>query len=239
LLDRFDVGNSPSFFYGLVPFAFVGGALRVVEDTGSVDWPLNFFIISPVIYFTMFFVTAVLFVASIWLENEGYVDSYAKPLAGAGTVWLVGILTFLAYFGATQTSITLWIPFASLGMATLVWAVVWFPASRFVPEITEATGWMGAVILWGHMVDAAATTIGIEYLGYGEKHPVVQAIIDISGTTYTFIPVKAGVVLLILYAFDEQFFEDFDRLPYLLLVAVLAIGLGPGTRNFLRATLGI
>jgi uncharacterized membrane protein len=98
---------------------------------------------------------------------------------------------------------------------------------------------MGAVLLWAHLLDAFSTVVGVEYLGYSEKQPIVDSIISLTGTTYSFVFVKAGIVALILYAFDERFFEEYQRLPYFLLVAVLAVGLGPGTRNTLRMTLGI
>ncbi|MDY6779200.1 MAG: DUF63 family protein, partial [Halobacteria archaeon] len=239
LLDYLDAGNQPKFFYGLVPFGFLGGAVRVVEDTGTLEWPLNFFFISPVIYFTMFFVTVALLSASVRLESEGYVESYARPLAVSGSLLFGGVVGYLFYFGYTNNSIVAWVPPTVLVLTTLTWGAVWFGVERFFPVVNQGTGRMGAVLLWGHLLDASATTVGIEYLGYGEKHPVVQAIIRSTGTTYTFIPVKAGVVLVILYAFDEKFFEESDRLPYLLLVAMLAVGLGPGTRNALRATIGV
>jgi len=39
--------------------------------------------------------------------------------------------------------------------------------------------------------------------------------------------------------FDHRIFEESPRYAYLLLIAILAVGLGPGTRDTLRATLGI
>ena len=241
LLDRFEVGGTRSFFYALVPYGFVGGALRVVEDTGSLEPPVEYLFISPVIYVTMFAFTAVFFLAAVYAEREGLVDDYANPVAGAGATVLVATLAYLAYFGSVGegAEVSLWIPAAVVGMATLFFAVVWFPLDRFVPDVNAGTGLMGAVLLWSHMLDASSTIVGVGYLGYSEKQPIVDAVIEFTGTTYSFAAVKAGIVLLILYAFDEQFFEEYRRLPYLLLVAVLAVGLGPGTRNTLRMTLGI
>ncbi|MFB6284188.1 MAG: DUF63 family protein [Halobacteria archaeon] len=239
ILEIFDKGNRPRFFYSLVPSVFLGGALRVVEDTGALKPPINYVFISPIIYFTMFILVLAFLLISILLERKGYVDSYSKPLGVLGAAALTVTLAFLVLNGLQRGAIIIWVPVASLALATVSWGVVWFPVEKYSAMIMEGTGWMGAVVLWGHMVDAASTTVGIEYLGYGEKHPLVQGIIDISGTTFTFIPVKIAIVLLILYAFDREFFEEYDKLPYLLLVAVLAVGLGPGTRNLLRATIGV
>lgn len=241
LLDRFEVGDTKSFFYALLPYGFLGGALRVVEDTGSLEPPVSYFFISPVIYVTMFVFTLVTFLVAVYAEREGVVEGYAKPVAGAGAAALVAALLYLAYFGSVGegAEVTLWLPVAVVGMATVFFAVVWFPLDRLFPEVNAGTGTMGAVLLWSHLLDASSTILGVGYFGYSEKQPIVGAIIDLTGTTYSFAVVKAGIVLLILYAFDEEFFEEFRRLPYLLLVAVLAVGLGPGTRNTLRMTLGI
>jgi uncharacterized membrane protein len=239
LLDRFEVAETTSFFYALVPYGFLGGALRVVEDTGSLEAPLSYFFISPVIYMTMFVFTAVFFLTSVYADHEGIIDDYAKPVAGAGVVASLAVTAYLVYFGATEASIRLWIPAVVAGAATLVFFVVWLPLDRFAPEVNNGTGFMGAVLLWGHLSDAFSTVVGVEYLGYSEKQPIVDTIISLTGTTYSFVVVKTGIILLILYAFDERFFDEFGRLPYILLVAVLAVGLGPGTRNTLRMTLGI
>jgi uncharacterized membrane protein len=239
LLDRFEVADTKSFFFALVPYGFLGGALRVVEDAGAFEPPLAYFFISPVIYITMFVFTAAVFLSAVYAEREGAIDDYAKPVAGAGATAFVAVAAYLVYFGVTEASVVPWIPAVVAGAATVVFGVVWFPLGRFVPEVNVETGLMGAVLLWAHLLDAFSTVVGVEYLGYSEKQPIVDSLITATGTTYSFVVLKTGIVLLILYAFDEKFFEEFRRLPYLLLVAVLAVGLGPGTRNTLRMTLGI
>jgi len=239
LLDRLEVGGTRSFFFALVPFGLLGGAVRVVEDAGTFDEPLSFLFISPVIYFSMFAFAVVVFLVAVTAERRGYVDDYAHIVAGAGATAFAVVAAYLVYFGVTEGSFAVWIPAAVVGASTLVFAVIWFPLDRLFPEVNEATGVMGAVLLWAHLTDGFSTVVGVEYLGYSEKQPIVDAVISVTGTTYSFVVLKAAIVLLILYAFDQRFFDDFDRLPYILLVAVLAVGLGPGTRNTLRMTLGI
>jgi uncharacterized membrane protein len=51
--------------------------------------------------------------------------------------------------------------------------------------------------------------------------------------------VKLVVALAVVWIFDEQIFEDNPRYAILLLVAIVAVGLGPGTRDMIRATFGI
>ena len=44
---------------------------------------------------------------------------------------------------------------------------------------------------------------------------------------------------MIVYLFNADMYHDSPRYTVLLLLTVLAVGLGPGTRDFLRATFGI
>lgn len=244
-LERYDVGNSPEFFYALVPFGFLGGALRVMEDLGTFEPPLAYFFISPLIYVTMAAFTAAVFILALKLERDGKFESYSIPLAGAGALVFVALVLYISYVGLTQPlgadepTFFVFMPVASLVIATASWGVVWYTVKFSAPGVLKSTGAMGAIVLWGHMLDAASTAVGVEHFGYGEKQPIVRNIIATTGTAYSFILVKAAIIVAILWAFDDRFFEDFERLPYLLLVAVLAVGLGPGTRNTLRAMIGV
>jgi uncharacterized membrane protein len=59
------------------------------------------------------------------------------------------------------------------------------------------------------------------------------------GSAWSFLLVKLAVASLVLWAFDERAFEESPRFTVLLVLAVVAVGLGPGTRDLLRATLGV
>jgi uncharacterized membrane protein len=43
----------------------------------------------------------------------------------------------------------------------------------------------------------------------------------------------------VLWLFTEEFMEESTRYALLLLIAITAVGLGPGTRDLLRVTFGI
>ncbi len=59
------------------------------------------------------------------------------------------------------------------------------------------------------------------------------------GTAWPFLFVKIAAALAVVWVFDEQIFEESPRYAILLLIAIVAVGLGPGTRDMLRATFGI
>jgi uncharacterized membrane protein len=116
---------------------------------------------------------------------------------------------------------------------------------------------MGLVVIWAHAVDGVANVVGIDWakeLGLPAdlvpKHPVNRALIRVGeqfpetvqhfiGTAWPFLVVKLVAAVFVVWVFDEQIFEESPRYAILLLVAIVAVGLGPGTRDMLRATFGI
>jgi len=114
------------------------------------------------------------------------------------------------------------------------------------------------VLLWGHSVDGVANVVGLDWmpaLGAGPnlvpKHPVNAAVVDITGAvlpssvlavtgdTWPFLLLKLAAATFVIWVFEPDLLEESPRYSILLLVAVLAVGLGPGTRDVLRATFGV
>ena len=83
------------------------------------------------------------------------------------------------------------------------------------------------------------------------KHPVNAAIVEytalllpesvtaITGDAWPFLLVKLAAATFLVWVFNEELFEETPRYTILLLIAVVAVGLGPGTRDMLRATFGV
>jgi len=272
MLRRLDVANNPSFVVTLLPYMFLGGAIRVVEDASNafareglgaiIAYPLNAFIISPVIYFTVFAVTVLALVGAIYAERLGYVSDYERSLAAFGWVilaltllWLVvlemGVSDSVMAFHPVFTVLT-------LVLSTIITAGVWWATRQYLPAVSSGTERVGAVILWGHTVDGVSNVLGIDWgaeLGLrGDlvpKHPANQFIIGLArdvlpqsvqqtiGSGWPFLVVKVAAALFVLSLFDREIVEDSPRYSTLMLVAILAVGLGPGTRDMLRATFGV
>ncbi len=269
LLRRLDVGEEKSFFIALVPFMFFGGALRVVEDAdnaihaaghGGFQYPLNTLIISPEIYFLMFGITVVCLVASVWLARRGIVSRYEYPLAGFGTALLVLTLGYLSWLAVTSPDVSfhVWFVVLTLLLATVSTAIVWYLAKEFAPEVAAGTGIVGALVIWSQSVDGASNVLDLDWakeLGLPHdlypKHPVDRVIISLShqylppsvihtiGASWPFLLLKVAVATFVVSFFDESMFGENSRYTILLLVAIAAVGLGPGTRDMLRATFGV
>ena len=267
LLRRLRIGTDREFFYALIPFVFFGGALRVVEDATDtpgaqnlLEYPLNTLVISPIIYFTVFAITLVAVVVSVGLDRRGVVEDYGRPLFGLGVAALAVTLGFLVYLAVTQEAVVFYaqVLVVILVGATLAAGVTWWLVETYAPEVNAGTETIGFVVIWGHAVDGVANVVGLDWmiaLGAGPnlvpKHPVNRAVVDITAATlpesvlavtgdaWPFLVVKLVAATFVVWVFEESVFEESPRYTILLLVAVLAVGLGPGTRDMLRATFGV
>lgn len=261
------VADAPLFF-ALVPFMFLGGTARVLEDAtlaagdnGAfvLDFPATAILISPFIYFFVFGLAIAALAVGVMAANREMIDRYEYGVVGIGTALLVLSLVYLVYLvSLADTTISIPMLLITLGGATVVTAAVWFGIERHVPSVNEATGTMGAVIIWGHAVDGFANVLSLDWgpelgLGrdYGPKHVVNDLVITITGSiqpewlneaigeAWPFILLKVAVAAVVVGLFNDELVDDSPRFSLLLLIAILAVGLGPGTRDLLRATFGV
>lgn len=231
----------------------------------AIAYPLNSLIISPVIYFTVFGITLATLLVAVWLARNGYVERYEYPLFAAGTVYLLATVGYLTYFVTTSLASAVrgagFYPMVTVVVVTLsllIAGVIHAALERFAPTVTAGTGLIGFVVLFGHALDGVANVLAADWaavfglpFSYSPKHPVNEFIISLAqgvlppsvietiGTAWPFLLVKIVAATLVVYIFDEQIFEESPRYAILLLIAILAVGLGPGTRDMLRATFGI
>jgi uncharacterized membrane protein len=236
---------------------------------GGIDtllsYPANTLIISPVIYFTVFAVTLVALVGAVWAEREGHIDDYERVLFGVGSAALVLTVGFLLWFVPTRLAgevpgagfypqMSLFVLAASAVLAYGLYRLL----GEYAPVVNEGTRLAGLVVLFAHAVDGVANVVASDWLDplgipveYGAKHPVNRFIIDATeglqpaalsstiGTSWPFLVVKLVAATAVIYVFDRTIFEENPRYAIVLLVAIVAVGLGPGTRDMLRATFGI
>jgi uncharacterized membrane protein len=269
LVRRLGVGERREFFFALLPYVFFGGALRVVEDAfdaareagvePALSYPLNSLLISPVIYFTMFALTLAVLVASLWAQRRGHVERYERPLFGVGLALLVATLAWLSALVVTTSYVTFHpaVLLLTLGIATVSTGVTWWLVRQYAPIVLAGTGSIGVAVIWGHAVDGAANVLLMDWgvaLGVGQyfpKHPVNAAvdaitktllpadIAAVTGTVWPFLLLKLVAATGAVWLFNEEIMEESPRYSLMLLVAVIAVGLGPGTRDMLRATFGV
>ncbi len=241
--------------------AIRSGTAPAAAPSVPMGYPLNSLFISPVIYFTVFAVAVFGIVLAKYLEGRHTDRGYEYPFAAVGAVALTGTLLYLVYLSAT-TSYVEFHPAILLVTSTVALVgtgAVWWAVTEYAPGLNEGTGKIGLLVIFGQAVDGAANVIGLDWareLGLRAdlrpKHPANEFVVEttaavlpasvtsVTGDAWPFLLVKLVAAVLVVWIFDESVFhEDSERFTMLLLVAVLAVGLGPGTRDMLRATFGI
>ena len=117
---------------------------------------------------------------------------------------------------------------------------------------------MVLAMVFGQLCDGFATMVGIDFFGYGEKHPVSDAVIQIgvgisesfgidpmmdsnnAPGAWLFAIVKACLVAAIAWLFVEMRVERRQvHMRMLIVLAVLIVGLAPGLRDIGRLTLDV
>jgi len=225
-----------------------------------VEYPLSSLIISPVIYGTVFLVTLFALVGCLELQRRGIVDNYYRATAGIGTA-LVGLTLAYLTMGALTTDYSTLYPSVLVSTVVIASALsygLYWLFESYAPEVNAGTGSIGLLVIWGHAIDGVANVLLADWLDalsvpltYYPKHPANAFIISTTealqpagitaaiGTSWPFLVVKLVVASLVVWLFNDEFLDDSPRYALLLLVAVTAVGLGPGTRDMLRATFAI
>lgn len=238
LLEKLEVKITPRFIASLLPFVLAGSSLRVIEDSpaGIFHPPFSYLLITPNIYFLVFAITVGCLWISIRLQKAGLIKDFHLAFAGLGLAWFLANLITLLYFENVVASyVPLFVLGAGIGLTFIFYLVAYhFKSSIFTDPLNLS-------ILMVHMMDASSTYVGVDNLGYYEKHVVPAYLIDLTGTALVMYPLKLIIFIGVLYVLDTQF-EDDERslnLKVLIKLVILILGLSPATRNTVRMMLGI
>ena len=239
--------------------AFVA-AIRA-DQAPAIEYPLSGLLISPFIYFTVFGIALAAFLVAKYLAYRSITETYYYPLATAGGVVLAMTVGYIFYLSIVTDYVTFYpsILLLVLGLATVLSLATYYIVDRKWPSVNRGTGLMGLIVIWGHAIDGVANVLAQDWMwvwglnDYVPKHVVNQLIVDTTGAlqggteifgvfvgqAWPFLIVKIVVPVAILAVFDKEFFEDSPYYAVMLLGAIVAVGLGPGTRDMLRAAFGI
>ncbi len=238
LLEKLEVKITPRFIASVVPFVLAGSTLRVFEDSpaGIVHAPWSYLLITPNIYFLVFAITIICLWISIRLQRAGLVKDYHVCFAGLGLIWFLINLTVLLYF---QSIVAPHVPIFVIGAGTGLTYIFYLVARHFKSSIF--TDPLNLSILLVHFMDASSTFIGVDTMGYYEKHVLPSYLIELTGTALVMYPLKLIIFLGVIYVLDTQFENDerSQNLKMLIKLVIIVLGLSPATRNTIRMMLGI
>ena len=233
LLNKLNITVDDVFILAVSPYIFVGGSLRVVEDAGLVSAPWKYLLITPLIFFLIFFVCTGALVISIGITKLISIKYY-WPFGIIGTAW--GIINVaLLYLNSTTFNVTVPVVVFSVGLGLAV--LVHFIAKKFDVKLFKNR--VNVFILDSQLLDATATAFGITFLPYAEKHVLPSFLIAETGTPFIMYPLKLLVIIPALYIVDRYLKSESENLIGLVKLAILTVGLAPAIRDIMRMTLGI
>ena len=233
LLDKLDVTVDEVFIFAVSPYIFVGGSLRVVEDAGIVVAPLKYLLITPLIYFFIFFVCVAMLVLSVGLQRAVRINYY-WPFAMGGVAWSA-LNVWLLYQTAPAFNAGILALILSVGVAL---SLVVYAIARLL-NFALLKDRVNAFVLDGQLLDATATSFGLTFLPYAEKHVLPNFLIEATGTAFVMYPLKLVVTIPVLFIIDQYLKTESKNLTGLVKLAILTVGLAPAIRDTLRMTLGI
>jgi uncharacterized membrane protein len=238
LLKKLEVKINPEFILSIVPFVLAGSSLRVLEDSPADIFhpPYSYLLITPNIYFLVFVITVVFLWISIRLQKAGLVKDYHPVFAGFGLTWFILNIGALLYF---EDVVVPYVPVFVLGAGTGLTLIFYLVARHL--KSTIFTDSLNLSILLAHLLDASSTYIGIDKLGYFEKHVLPSYLIKLTDTALVMYPLKIVIFVGVIYLLDTQFEKDDEstNLKMLIKLVIIVLGLSPATRNTIRMTLGI
>jgi uncharacterized membrane protein len=236
LLQKLKIEINPRFIAAVSPYIIVGASLRVMEDAELFAPPLSYLLITPLIFFLLFFCCVTLLVLSVHVAKSRKMQNYeyTQVFGLIGVLWAIANLTILLWIGDVVVP---WVLVAVIGLAGAVVGALYAIASKL--NITFLTEKLNLAVLTAHLLDASSSYIGIDKLGYTGKHVIEGLIVEYTGTAAGMFPLKLGILVPILYVLDTQFTDEEQELKNLVLLALIVMGLAPAVRNTLRMMWGV
>jgi uncharacterized membrane protein len=228
-----------TFILATIPYVILGGVVRVIEDTGMITSDWKYLLITPLIYFVLFFFTIGMMFLSRYLTLKGLTDSFVTFYAFAGTLALIVASLILLAWSQTHNGVDLFIlaiiPLMAITATAIVWAVM-----RYVLAWEYVTDPLYITLLFGQLLDASATSYGIDFhphVQYIEQHVVGSALIAWTHTAFVMFPLKLVVLFPAIYVMQLYRKEANPAFWHLVLLAMIVVGFAPGIRDMVRMVL--
>ena len=216
----------------LIPYIFVGASMRVIEDVDVFEAPLKYLFITPLNFFTLISITLLILVISAVVSTKLSMGKggYKKISVPFGIIWC--FLNVMVLLSAKEV-VLLWFPFAVVGIAILIVFPIYLIARAYNIQFLKEK--LNVCILGAHLMDAASSHIGIDYLNYSGKHVIERILLEHTGTALCIYPSELLVLIPALYLIDK--YIEKESIKMVLLGVILVLGLAPAIRNTIRMTL--
>ena len=237
-LIKAEIEIDKNFILAIIPYVVLGGFLRVVEDTGIIPYPYYVLLITPLIFFSIFFYAIIVLIISRQLKKREIIADFHRGFGAGGIIACAITLIPLIWYGITYTQINLFVMFAILAVASVssfaVWAFI-----RYVLKWDYVEDILFKLLIFGHLLDASATSFGIDLheMAYVEQHVVGKALIEATGTAFSMFGLKLMVIIPAIYILQIYRQDGNKELFHLIILAMIMVGLAPGIRDLVRMVL--
>jgi len=236
LFNKLQIKVDEDFVIATIPYIFMGSVFRVVEDAGLLKPPVKYFFITPLIYFVIFAICFGILLITRYLEKLKKIRNYISVYATAGVVLSVAGIAIIVYYNPSN-----WNP------GILVYSLV--PAialteivKRLSPAVrmTYLRSRMYSFVIFSFLLDSFTTYIGVDLLGYTNKHPFSSLLASIFGTGAVLIPLSLILVLLIIFLLEKDSNKDKKQdEKYMMTLTLIVLGFSMGARNLLAMAFGV
>jgi len=227
LLRTLRIRVDEAFVLATVPYVFMGSVFRVIEDAGILSPPVKYLFITPLIFFVVFGICLSALVFTRHIEKKG---NYLRNYSAAGVLLsLAGVIILILNSYRLQLDVAVY----SLVPAALLTVIL----KRFTGIYLRSKVYSFAV--FSFLLDSLTTYVGVDILGYSNKHPFSSFLTSVFGTGLILVPLSLVLVLLVILLLEKESWEGKEDEKYMLVLTLIVLGFSMGTRNLLAMLFGL
>ena len=233
LLNKLRIKVDEEFVIATLPYIFMGSVFRVIEDAGLLNPPVKYFFITPLIFFVVFAICLMTLVSVRYLEKIGRIKNYIRIYSAVGVLFsLAGIFILILDSYKVQFDVVVYslLPAAAL--------------TGIIQKLSPAIGMVYlrsrvySFVIFSFLLDSFTTYIGVDLLGYTNKHPFSSFLTSIFGTGFVLVPLSLILVMLIILMLEKESWKVEDE-KYMLVLTLIVLGFSMGARNLLAMSFGV
>lgn len=236
LLNKLSIKIDEEFVIATIPYIFMGSVFRVIEDANLLKPPVKYFFITPLIFFVIFAICFGTLLFMRYLGKLGKIKNPIRTYAITGAVLSFAGIAILIYYGSYNWNFDVLV--YSLLPAIALTGIV----KRISPAIgmTYIRSLMYSFAVFSFALDSLTTYVGVDMMGYTNKHPFSSFLTAIFGTGAILVPLSLILVLIIILLLERDSMEDKDKgEKYMLALTLIVLGFSMGARNLLAMVFGV
>ncbi len=236
LLHKWKIKVDENFVISTIPYIFMGSVFRVIEDANLLNPPIKYLFITPVIYFVVFGICSGILLLTRHLQSIKKIKDFTRLYAACGIlISIAGIMILLLYSHSSLRMDELFYNLIPAVVLTVAVAKI-SPALR----MNYLQNRVYSFAIFSFVLDSFTTYIGVDLMGYTNKHPFSSFLTSIFGTGIILIPLSLILVVLIILMLERESKNDVDQdEKYMLALTLIVLGFSMGARNLLAMTFGV